>query len=29
MNLSKDFETLTYDTLLAKLYAYGFDKDSI
>ena len=25
MDLSKDFDTLNYDFLIAKLHAYGFD----
>ena len=29
MDLSKTFNTLNYDLLLAKLHAYGFDRDSL
>ena len=29
MNLSKTFDTLNHDLLLAKLHAYGFNRDSI
>ena len=29
MDLSKTFNTLNYDLLLAKLHAYSFDRDSL
>ena len=29
MDLCKAFDTLNYDFLLAKLLAYGFDRDSL
>ena len=29
MNLSKAFDTLNHDLLLAKMHAYGFDRDSL
>ena len=29
MGLSKAFDTVKYDLLVAKLYAYGFNKESL
>ena len=29
MDLSKSFDTLNQDFLIAKLHAYGFDKNSL